>query len=48
VTEEERELNTLLDKIIRIAQVAKAEVDVRTKKRLLAQICGHTSRFVIE
>jgi len=48
MSEEEKALNTLLDQVIRTAQVGKTKPDPRDKKQLLKKICDLTERFMVE
>ena len=48
MTDEEKELNTLFDQVIRTAQVGKTKADPRDKKQLLKKICDLTERFMVE
>ena len=48
VSDEENELNTLFDQVIRTAQVGKTKPDPRDKKQLLKKICDLTERFMVE
>lgn len=48
MTDEEKELNTLFDQVIRTAQVGKTKADPRDKKQLLKKIADMAGKRMAE